>query len=236
MGVTGDDMSALRDHSRLMNALNTSEVPPAVTEVVTNQLAELLRLDSATQDLLFRQARTANKFTPEPVTTDQVRAIYELTKWAPTSMNMQPLRVLLVRSPQARERLLPHLLEANRAKAATAPLTAILSADLDFHLKLTRTFPHSPNARSIFEGPAENRRKAAHLNATLQIAYLILGVRAAGLDAGPMTGFDAEGLRKEFFAGTSLEPLVVLNIGRIDDSATFPRSPRLDYDETIREA
>jgi nitroreductase len=219
-----------------MNVLNTSKVPPAVTEVVPNQPAELLRLDSATQDLLFRQARTANKFTPEPVTTDQVRAIYELTKWAPTSMNMQPLRVLLVRSPQARERLLPHLWESNRAKTATAPLTAILAADLDFHQMLTKTFPHSPNAKTIFEGPAENRRKDAHLNATLQIAYLILGVRAAGLDAGPMTGFDAEGLGKEFFAGTTLEPLVVLNIGHIDHSGTYPRSPRLDYDETIREA
>jgi 3-hydroxypropanoate dehydrogenase len=207
-----------------------------MTEVVSNPFVELLRLDSATQDLLFRQARTANKFTSEPVTTDQVRAIYELTKWAPTSMNMQPLRVLLVRSPQARERLLPHLLEANRAKTATAPLTAILAADLDFHQKLTKTFPHSPNAKSMFEGPAENRRNAAHLNATLQIAYLILGVRAAGLDAGPMTGFDAEGMRNEFFAGTSLEPLVVLNIGHIDHSGTFPRSPRLDYDETFREA
>jgi nitroreductase len=219
-----------------MNVLHTSKLPPEMTEVVPNQFAELIRLDSATQELLFRQARTANKFTPEPVTTDQVRAIYELIKWAPTSMNMQPLRVLLVRSPQARDRLMPHLLESNRAKTATAPLTAILVADLDFHQKLTKTFPHSPNAKSMFEGPAENRRKDAHLNATLQIAYLILGVRAAGLDAGPMTGFDAEGLRTEFFAGTALEPLVVLNIGHIDHSGTFARSPRLDYDEIIREA
>jgi 3-hydroxypropanoate dehydrogenase len=206
-----------------------------MTTVVSNQFADLIKLDSATQDLLFRHARTANKFTPEPVTTDQMRAIYELIKWAPTSMNMQPLRILLVRSPQARERLLPHLWEANRAKAAMAPLTAILAADLDFHQKLTKIFPHSPNAKSVFEGPAENRRKDAHLNATLQIAYLILGVRAAGLDTGPMTGFNAEDLRKEFFAGTNLEPLVVLNIGHIDHSGTFPRSPRLDYDETIRE-
>jgi nitroreductase len=204
-------------------------------DTVPSQSAELLRLDSATQDLLFRQARTENKFTPEPVTTDQVRAIYELIKWAPTSMNMQPLRVLLVRSPQARARLLPHLFEANRTKAATAPLTVILAADLDFHQKLDKTFPHAPNAKSLFEGPAENRRKAAHLNATLQIAYLILGVRAAGLDAGPMTGFDPEGLRQEFFAGTTLEPLVVLNIGHIDHSGTFARSPRLDYDEAVRE-
>jgi 3-hydroxypropanoate dehydrogenase len=87
----------------------------------------------------------------------------------------------------------------------------------------------------MFEGPAETRRKVAHLNATLQIAYLILGVRAAGLDAGPMTGFDAEGLREEFFAGTALEPLVMLNIGHIDHSGTFPRSPRLACDETVRD-
>jgi 3-hydroxypropanoate dehydrogenase len=206
-----------------------------MTTVATNRFAELLELDRASQDLLFREARTANRFTAEPVTEEQVRAIYELIKWAPTSMNMQPLRVLLMRSPESRERLLPHLAENNRPKTATAPLVAILAADLDFHQKLPEVFPHSPNAKDHFDGPAGIRRKDAHLNATLQIAYFILGVRAAGLDAGPMTGFDAEGVRKEFFADTSLDPLVVVNIGHIDNSGTFARSPRLDYDEVIRE-
>ncbi len=206
-----------------------------MTTVATNRFADLLELDRAPQDLLFRQARTANMFTAEPVTELQVRAVYDLIKWAPTSMNMQPLRVLLVRSLEARERLLPHLWESNRPKAAMAPLTAILAADVDFHEMLPRVFPHSPNAKDRFEGSVENRRRDAHLNATLQVAYFILGVRAAGLDAGPMTGFDAEGVCNEFFADTSLEPLVVVNIGHIDNSGTYPRSPRLSYDEVIRE-
>ncbi|GDY31920.1 malonic semialdehyde reductase [Gandjariella thermophila] len=206
-----------------------------MTAAATDQFADLLALDRAAQDLLFREARTANAFTDEPVTEEQVRAIYDLVRWAPTSMNMQPLRLLLVRSDEARKRLLPHLSEGNRAKTASAPLVAVLAADVDFHENLPRVFPHKPDARDAFAGSVAARRRNAHLNATLQVAYFILGVRAAGLDAGPMTGFDVEGVHQEFFAGTSLEPLVVVNIGHIDHSATFPRSPRLDYDEVVRE-
>lgn len=206
-----------------------------MSTVATSRAAELLKVDRATQDLLFREARTANRFTAEPVTDEQVRAIYDLIRWAPTSMNMQPLRVLLLRSPEARERLMPYLAENNRPKACSAPLTAILAADLDFHEKLPTLFPHNPNAKAKFEGPAENRRNDAHSNAMLQIGYFILGVRAAGLDAGPMIGFDAEGVRTEFFAGTSLEPLLVLNIGHVDHSGTYRRNPRLDYDEVVSE-
>jgi nitroreductase len=206
-----------------------------MTAAATDQFADLLDLDRAAQDLLFREAHTANAFTDEPVTDEQVRAIYNLVKWAPTSMNMQPLRLLLVRSAEGRERLLPHLMEGNRAKTGKAPLVAVLAADVDFHENLPRVFPHLPDAKNIFAGSEELRRKHAHLNAALQIAYFIVGVRAAGLGAGPMSGFDVDGLRQEFFAGTSLEPLVVVNIGHVDDSGTFPRSPRLDYDEVVQE-
>jgi 3-hydroxypropanoate dehydrogenase len=206
-----------------------------MTASATDQHSDLLNLDRAAQDLLFREARTANAFTDEPVTDEQMRAVYDLVKWAPTSMNMQPLRLLLVRSKAARERLLPHLMEGNRAKTASAPLVAVLAADVDFHDNLDRVFPHKPGARDTWAKSVESRRKHAHLNATLQVAYFILGVRAAGLAAGPMTGFDAEGVRGEFFTDSSLEPLVVVNIGHIDHSGTFPRSPRLDYDEVVRE-
>jgi 3-hydroxypropanoate dehydrogenase len=205
-----------------------------MTAAATDELGKLLSLEESAQDLLFRSARTANAFTDEPVTDDQVRAIYDLVKWGPTSMNQQPLRVLLVRSLEGRERLLPHMAEGNRAKTGSAPLTAILAADIDFHENLPRVFPHKPDAKDLFTEEA-GRRGQAHLNGTLQIAYFIIGIRAAGLDAGPMTGFDREGVRQEFFAGTALEPLVVVNIGHIDDSATFPRSPRLDYDEVVSE-
>ena len=193
---------------------------------------DVLELERSAQELLFHEARTANTFTDEPVSDEQVRAIYDLVKWAPTSMNIQPLRVTVIRSEQARARLLPHMAEGNRAKTESAPVVAVLAADTDFHEQLPKVFPHRPNAKDLFSD-ADRRRETARFNALLQVGYFILGVRAAGLAAGPMTGFDAEGLREEFFAGTTLEPLVVVNIGKPGPDAWFPRLPRLDFEDAV---
>jgi nitroreductase len=200
---------------------------------MTSVLSTELVLDQAAQDVLFRQARTANTFSPEPVTDEQIRAIYDLVKYAPTSMNQQPLRMLLVRSPEARDRLLPYLAEGNRAKTASAPLVAILAADVDFHDELPRVFPHAPQARDAFAANETAREANARLNGTLQVAYFILGVRAAGLAAGPMTGLDAAGVEREFFPDGRHRVLVVVNIGKPGENAWLDRLPRLDYDEVV---
>ncbi|MFD5101965.1 malonic semialdehyde reductase [Streptomyces albidochromogenes] len=191
-----------------------------------------LVLDPAAQDLLFREARTANTFTDEPVTDEQVQAIYDLVKFGPTAFNQTPLRIVLVRTPEARERLVPHLAEGNQAKTAAAPLVAILAADNEFHHELPDLFPHFPQARDIFFSTRPARESAAGLNAALQAAYFIVGVRAAGLAAGPMTGFDHAGVQKEFLDDDHT-PLMIVNIGKPGDDAWFPRSPRLSYDEVI---
>lgn len=199
----------------------------------TTQDTGSLALHPDAQDLLFHSARTANTFTDEPVTDEQVRAIYELVKWAPTSMNQQPLRIVLVRSPQARQRLVAHMSEGNQKKTASAPLVAVLAADTDFHEELPRLFPHFPGARDLFQDNDTAREGNARLNATLQVAYFILGIRAAGLAAGPMTGFDNAGVDAEFFPDGKHRSLVVINIGRPGPDAWFDRLPRLDYDEVV---
>jgi 3-hydroxypropanoate dehydrogenase len=191
-----------------------------------------LALDSAAQDLLFREARTANTFTDEPVTEEQVQAIYDLVKFGPTAFNQSPLRVVLVRSDEARERLVSHMAEGNQAKTASAPLVAILAADNEFHEELPTLFPHFPQAKDVFFAERPVREQAAGLNAALQAAYFIVGVRAAGLAAGPMTGFDFAGVQKEFLDDDHT-PLMVINIGKPGEDASFPRSPRLAYDEVI---
>jgi 3-hydroxypropanoate dehydrogenase len=192
-----------------------------------------LTLSPDAQDLLFREARTANAFTDEPVSDEQVAAIYDLVRFGPTALNAQPLRVTLVRSDEARERLLKHMADGNRDKTANAPLVAVLAADTDFHDHLGRTFPHFPGARDLFADDAA-REQAAKFNASLQIGYFLLGIRAAGLAAGPMGGFDAEGIDREFYAGTGLKSLLVVNIGRPGPDAWFDRLPRLDHDEVVR--
>lgn len=194
---------------------------------------DALVLDAAAQDLLFREARTANTFTDEPVSEEQVQAIYELVKYGPTAFNQQPLRVVLVRSAEGRERLVRQMADGNKDKTAAAPLVAILAVDNEFHEELPTQFPHFPQAKDVFFSERGTREQSAALNGALQAAYFLIGVRAAGLAAGPMTGFDAEGINKEFFGDGDHSVLAVVNIGRPGEGAWFPRSPRLAYDEVV---
>ncbi|RAJ30401.1 3-hydroxypropanoate dehydrogenase [Kitasatospora sp. SolWspMP-SS2h] len=192
-----------------------------------------LALDAAAQDLLFREARTANTFSDEPVSDEQVQAIYDLVKFGPTAFNQQPLRIVLVRSEEGRARLVQHMADGNKAKTSGAPLVAILAADNEFHEELPTQLPHFPQAKDMFFSERAVRESSAVLNGALQAAYFIIGVRAAGLAAGPMTGYDAEGINKEFFGDGEHSVLAVVNIGKPGEDAWFPRSPRLAYDEVV---
>jgi 3-hydroxypropanoate dehydrogenase len=198
---------------------------------------DLFALDRTAQDLLFRAARTANTFTNEPVTDDQVRAVIDLVRYGPTALNAQPLRIVLLRTEASRQRLVPHLSEGNRAKTASAPLAAILAADTGFHEHLPVVFPHRPEARDWFTGAdpgtAARREAQARFNAALQIGYLIIGIRAAGLAAGPMAGFTTDGVDTEFFPDGRLRSLLVLNIGRPGPEAWHDRLPRLAHDDIV---
>lgn len=194
-----------------------------------------LELDAAAQDLLFREARTANTFSSDPVSDETLQAVYDLVKYAPTSMNQQPLRIVLIRTDDARERLVKTMYGPNGAKVAQAPLVAILAADLEFHELMPRVFPHFPEAKDMFADPAI-REASAVQNGTLQAAYFLLGIRAAGLNAGPMIGFDAEAVNREFFPDGKQKVLLVMNIGKPGENAWWPRSPRLEYDEVVSAA
>ncbi len=193
----------------------------------------VLALSTAAQDLLFREARTANSFSDEPVTDVQVQAVHDLMKYGPTALNTQPLRVLLVRSDEARARLVSHLSPGNQAKTAAAPLVAVLGYDVDFHDQLPTVFPHFPGARDLFTEET-GRHATGRDNAHLQAGYFLLGVRAAGLAAGPMGGFDAAAVDAEFFPDGRTRSILVVNIGRPAPDAWFDRLPRLGYDDVVR--
>jgi 3-hydroxypropanoate dehydrogenase len=195
-------------------------------------LAPELVLDTDAQALLFKDARTANSFTDEPVSDAQLEAILELVQLGPTMMNALPLRVLAVRSAEAKARLLPLMGEGNRAKTASAPLTLVLGYDVDFHDKLATTFPHFPGARDLFLDETA-RHGAARDNAHLQAGYLIIAIRAAGLFAGPMGGFDRDGVDAEFFADGRTKSILTVNVGHPGADAWFDRLPRLPYDQVV---
>ncbi|MGA3525081.1 malonic semialdehyde reductase [Melissospora conviva] len=201
--------------------------------MTSNDAPALITLHPEAQAQLFSDARTANSFTDEPVTDEQLRAIYELAKFPPTAANTQPLRILFVRPGEGRERLVRHMSEGNQAKTGSAPMVAVLAADADFHEFIPKVFPIRPEMRDHFAGDPEGREQMARFNAALQIGYFLLAVRAAGLAAGPMAGFDAAGVDKEFFADRNWKSLLVVNIGKPGENAWFDRLPRLDYDEVV---
>jgi 3-hydroxypropanoate dehydrogenase len=220
--------------------MTTSLSPEYIDVTTTGILPELghdqapaaLAIDDATAELLFRDAHTTYRFTGEPVTEAQIRAVHDLVKWAPTALNAQPLRVTLVRSDGARGRLIRHLGPNNRAKSESAPLIAILSYDVDFHEALPEVAPHNPGARESFSDEA-GRHAFGSFNGALQVAYFLVGVRAAGLAAGPMGGFDKAGVDAEFFPDGRQRSLLVVNIGHPAHDGQFPRSPRLDFERVF---
>lgn len=193
-------------------------------------MANIDPVSEGARDALWRLARTHNGWLDKPVSDASLAAIYELTKWGPTSANCQPMRVVFVRSAEAKARLKPALAEGNVDKTMRAPVTAIIGHDLEFHERLPRLFPHT-DARSWFAGKPDHIATTAFRNATLQAGYFILAARAVGLDVGPMSGFDNAKVDAAFFAGTSIRSNFLCNIGHGDPSQVYPRSPRLEFSE-----
>lgn len=181
---------------------------------------------------LFTDAHTTYSFTSESVTDVELTSIYDLVKFAPTPMNSQALRVHFVRTLEGKERLLPLLDEGNRVKSASAAAVAILAFDTEFNEFLPDHFPQVPNARDIYQD-SEKRIASAREIATLQAGYFILAVRAVGLDAGPMAGFDRAGVDAEFFSGSSWRSLYLVNIGHSDPQGQRPRNPRLSAERAL---
>ncbi len=190
-----------------------------------------MSLDAAGLDLLFREARTHNKFTDQPVTDDELRALYEVLRLGPTSANCSPARFLFLRTREAKQKLAPALSSGNHDKTMAAPVTAIVAYDPKFYEKLPRLFPHNPDARSWFTSNDALAATTAFRNGTLQGAYLILAARAVGLDTGPMSGFDNAMVDEIFLADRGWRSNFLCNIGHGDPSGLYPRSPRLDFDE-----
>ena len=192
-----------------------------------------MTLNNDALDALFHDARTHNHWQDKPVDDATLKAVYDLTKMAPTAANCQPLRVVFVSSEEAKEKLKPALAEGNVEKTMAAPVCAILGMDMDFFEKLPELFPHT-DARSWYAGNDKLIEETAFRNGTLQGGYFILAARALGLDCGPMSGFDNEQVDSLFFAGTKVKSNFICNLGYGDAAQLHPRSPRPDFDEMCK--
>ena len=200
---------------------------------MTQQFHDVV-LDQPALDQLFNEARTYNDWLDKPVAESQLRAIWDLMKMAPTSANMQPVRIVWVTSQEEKDRLAGLASEGNRDKIKAAPATAIIGYDIDFHEELPWLFPHT-DAKSWFEGDEEGRKEGAFRNSSLQGAYFILAARAIGLDCGPMSGFDADKVNEAYFADQPRHRVNFLcSVGYGDPESIFDRSPRPDFEKFNR--
>jgi len=193
-------------------------------------------IDEKVLDTLFRTARTQNGFVDRAVSDAQLRQIYDLAKWGPTTQNSQPMRIVFVRSKEAKEKLAPALSPGNLDKTMKAPATAIIAFDSRFYEHLPQTFPNNPAAKKNYEGDEKKAHveRTALRNSSLQGAYFILAARASGLDCGPMSGFDNSKVDAAFFPDGRFKSNFLINLGYGDPSKVFPRNPRFDFDSACK--
>jgi 3-hydroxypropanoate dehydrogenase len=189
-----------------------------------------MALDDAALDLLFRDSRTKWEFTDEPVTDDDLRAIYDLVKMGPTSANCLPARFVFVRTPEGKEKLRPALSAGNLEKTMNAPVTVIVAYDPQFYQHLPRLFPHA-DAKSWFSGNPDLAEETSFRNSTLQGAYLILAARSLGIDSGAMSGFERQKVDRAFFSGSGWKSNFLINLGHGVAEHPFPRLPKLTFEE-----
>ena len=190
-------------------------------------------LDQSALDTLFLDARSMNAWQDKDVPDDLLLKLVDILKMGPTSANCSPARLIFVKSEQAKEKLKPLLSPGNAKKTMAAPVCAIIGQDMDFHEHLPKLFPDD-DAKRWFEGQPAKLKDTAFRTATLQGAYLIMAARALGLDCGPMSGFDQDGVDKAFFAGTNIKSNFLCNLGYGDPAGLFPRSPRFSFDEMAK--
>ncbi|NVJ67029.1 MAG: malonic semialdehyde reductase [Gammaproteobacteria bacterium] len=181
-------------------------------------------------DTLFYDARTYNAWDEREVSDELIKKLDDLVKMGPTSANSCPMRVVYVKSDEAKAKLKDCLMEGNIEKTMTAPVCAIIGMDLEFYEKLPQLFPHT-DARSWYVGKEKFIESTAFRNSSLQGGYFIMAARALGLDCGPMSGFSPKKINDTFFADTSIKVNFLCNLGYGTEKDLFPRSPRLSFDE-----
>ena len=183
---------------------------------------------------IFINGRSHNDWLPKEVPDNLLHELYDIMKWGPTSANCSPARIIFIKTSEAKQRLIKYVIESNVEKTLSAPITAIIAYDKKFYNHIPKLFPHNPEAKDWFSWSEEFAGMTAFRNSSLQGAYFIISARLLGLDCGPMSGFDNEGLDKEFFNNTDFKSNFICNLGYGDHSKLFDRSPRFDFDEICK--
>jgi len=204
---------------------------PGREDELTERRRNDVQLDEKALDLILLKARTQNGWLPTPVTDAELRAIYQIMRSGPTSANSCPARILFVRNPEAKARLIPALSPGNVDKTRAAPVTAIIGYDTRFYELLPKLFPHRPEMKNPYEANAKLAETVAFRNGTLQGAYFMIAARAVGLDVGGMSGFDNAKVDAEFFPDGRVKSNFLCNVGHGDPTKVMAKLPRLEFEE-----
>jgi len=184
------------------------------------------------QDQLFREARTTYNWLKTPVNNELIEMAWDLAKFGPTAMNCSPLRIRVLRSDSAKDKLREAMGDGNKVKIGAAPVVLLLAASEHFHTQMAKLFPNMPGLSDMLKDNPDWRKKMAEDNAWLQAGYLLMALRAVGLSVGPMNGADMDQIEELFFANAGFKPFMVVNVGFAADPPTdYPRNPRLTFRE-----
>jgi len=183
---------------------------------------------------LFTEARSFKFFSDKPVSEDQLRALYEVAKFAPSASNSCPMRITFVTTPESREKLLQASLPGNVDKIKSAPVTAIIAYDMAFFENYPRLAPHMENPPKEASLPEPALEKVALRNSSLQAGFLMTVARGMGLDCGPMSGFKNAVVDELFYADTTWRSNFLLNLGYGDGERLHGRAARLELDEACQ--
>ncbi|AGH94516.1 malonic semialdehyde reductase [Pseudobdellovibrio exovorus] len=181
----------------------------------------------------FLNARSFNKFQDKAIPEELIHKLYDVLKWGPTSMNSQPARFVFIQSAEAKQKLLPTLMESNQEKTKQAPLTVIVAQDMQFYQNIKQQFP-AYDATELFASNVSLAESTAFRNSSLQGGYLIIAARLLGLDVGVMSGFNPQAVNEAFFPEGRWQVNFIANIGYGDESGNHPRGPRLSFDEVAK--
>ena len=167
-------------------------------------------LDDRSLDSLFRAAGSCGAWLDKPVSDAIIEAVWELAKLPPTSSSAYPARIAFIKSPDAKQRLLPALATEDRASTLAAPVSAILGYD------------------------AGAAAPAALRDASVQAGYLIIAARALGLDCVPLALADPARADREFFPDGRVKSSFVCNLGHGDPDAPAERAAGPGFEEACQ--
>jgi nitroreductase len=199
----------------------------------------------------MKQRRAVNFFDPtKDVSDEQLKEIIETAALAPSSSNLQPWKVIVLRDMNKKETL--KKVAMNQPKITEAPVVLIVLGDRegwkkgngDFEKGFVNSVKAGHMKQELYDGFADSL-KSLYATPEKQLAFacknagffamsLMLAAKDAGLDSHPMDGFDIDGVRKAFNISDQYWIPLLMAIGHFDKSKTLlPPKWRKSYDEIV---